>query len=506
LTYRSLYRKWRPLTFEEVVGQEVASRLLTSALKSGHINHAYLFCGPRGVGKTTTARILARSVNCAKGITDRPCGTCPSCLRIIEGNSLDCVEIDAASHRGIDDIRELREKVKYSPLESRYKVYIIDEVHMLTTEAFNALLKTLEEPPDHAIFILATTEPQRLPDTILSRCLRINFNAIGNETMVHHLQKITVQEGFQVEEDALYLAARKADGSLRDGVSFLEQLMSWGEKNISYKQAILVLREVDQNDIDSLYKLLCEGNQGKALLTINEWVLHGLDPEDIVRSLVHYFRSFLVLSLIQSDQVYGISPHRIQIQRELMKSTSFNALRETMQRLHTLELEMKRSSHPQILLELALLDIIDSLKKQQPMTPSEKVRPKANQISDRESPILKPSSPITNPEPKDDKDWDTLLQRLKKKKISLYAFLQEAELRESENAKLILAFGPNGRFHKESIERKENFQIVVDVLKEIKGNECQLECIIDESNSSEEGAQNKSPAPCVDNRNGPVAY
>ena len=163
---------------------------------------------PRGVGKTTTARILARSVNCAQGITAQPCGVCSSCIRIIEGNSLDCIEIDAASHRGIDDIRDLREKVKYSPIESRFKVYIIDEVHMLTTEAFNALLKTLEEPPAHAIFILATTEPHRLPDTILSRCLRINFNSIENEAMVQHLSKITNQEGFSIEEAALYLIAQ----------------------------------------------------------------------------------------------------------------------------------------------------------------------------------------------------------------------------------------------------------------------------------------------------------
>ncbi|HCU21425.1 MAG TPA: DNA polymerase III subunit gamma/tau [Candidatus Atribacteria bacterium] len=500
MTYRSLYRKWRPQVFEEIVGQEVASRLLTNALKSGQINHAYLFCGPRGVGKTTTARILARSVNCTQGITAQPCGICSSCLHIIEGNSLDCVEIDAASHRGIDDIRDLREKVKYSPIESRFKVYIIDEVHMLTTEAFNALLKTLEEPPDHAIFILATTEPHRLPDTILSRCLRINFNSIENEAIVQHLRKISIQEGFSIEESALYLIAQKSAGSLRDAVSFLEQLMSWEEKNITYEQATLVLREVDQSDLDALFFLLGKGDCGKVLLKANEWIMRGLEPEDIAHSLSQYFRSLLILSLIESAPPSGIAPQRIKILQEMVKLCSVIALRKTLQRLQGLELEIRRSSHPQILLELALLDIIDFLANQQQQsidltTSPEKALSKEMLIPEKKSPSPDSSVPNAQSVNTADNEWQTILQCLKKRKISLYAFLQEAELREATNSKLILAFGPNSRFHKESVERKENFQIIIDVLQEIRGKKCQLECVIDNSNSPDESEQIPSDEP-----------
>ncbi|NLJ49718.1 MAG: DNA polymerase III subunit gamma/tau [Candidatus Atribacteria bacterium] len=490
MTYRSLYRKWRPQIFEEIVGQEVASRLLTNALKSGQINHAYLFCGPRGVGKTTTARILARSVNCAQGVTAQPCGKCPSCLRIIEGNSLDCVEIDAASHRGIDDIRELREKVKYSPIESRFKVYIIDEVHMLTTEAFNALLKTLEEPPDHAIFILATTEPQRLPDTILSRCLRINFNTIENEVIVQHLGKIACQEGFSIEEAALYLIAQKSAGSLRDAVSFLEQLMSWEEKNITYEQATLVLREVDQSNLDALFVLLSKGDYGEVLLKVNEWILRGLGSEDIAHSLSQFFRSLLLLTLIKSPSLSDLAPQRIIILQEMVKPYSAMVLRKILQRLQGLESEMRRSTHPQILLELALLDIIDFLTNQQQIiniisTP-EKASAKEMIIPEKKSPNFDSSLPITQPVNGSDDEWHIILQRLKKRKISLYAFLQEAELREGSPSKCILAFKPNCRFHKESIERKENLQIIADVFQEIRGKKCQIECVIDNSNNLDE--------------------
>jgi len=484
LSYRSLYRKWRPQTFGEVAGQEVASHLLTSALKNGQVNHAYLFCGPRGVGKTTTARILARSVNCVRGITPEPCGKCPSCIRIREGNSLDCVEIDAASHRGIDEIRELREKVKYSPLESRFKVYIIDEVHMLTTEAFNALLKTLEEPPNHAIFILATTEPQRLPDTILSRCLRINFNAIDSQIIVQRLRKIVTQEGYQADEEALYLVARKAGGSLRDAESFLEQLMSWGDTTISYQAATQILREIDETDLDAFLALLTEGQAGEALLTINQWITQGLDPEDIARALSHYFRTLLILALTQTNTLDGVSPQRVDALRQLLDPLSVSALRKALQRLQGLEAEMRRSFLPQILLELCILDIIDFLV----IHPRGIVVPAASPqaSSPMETPMpVEPETPTpTEPNAVGD-DWQTVLQRLKKKKISLYALLQEAEFRESDNSKLILAFGPSHRFHKESVERTENFQILIDVIKEVRGKNCQLECIIDEDKKPE---------------------
>ena len=302
MAYLSLYRKWRPSRFEEVVGQEVSVRILTHSLDKKRLHHAYLFCGPRGVGKTTTARLLAMAVNCEKGITPQPCGECESCRTIQEGNSLDVVEIDAASHRGIDEIRELRERVKYVPLQSRFKVYIIDEVHMLTTEAFNALLKTLEEPPEHVIFVLATTEPRRLPDTIISRCVKIIFNPLPEEAMVKKLEEIAREEGAAIEEEVFYLIARKAGGSMRDAEGMLEQILAWGEEEpVDLATASLILREIDSEDFTRLLELIIKGDKGGALLLLNQWIQRGLSPEDISHSLESYLRELLLFRLTRKQ-------------------------------------------------------------------------------------------------------------------------------------------------------------------------------------------------------------
>src|SRR5512146_22591 len=239
---QALYRKWRSQTFDEIIAQEHVTRTLQNALRGGRVSHAYLFTGPRGTGKTSTARILAKALNClAEDPAARPCNQCSICVGITEGRQLDLIEIDAASNRGIDEIRELRDKIGFRPSEARYKVYIIDEVHMLTKEAFNALLKTLEAPPPHAIFVLATTEPDRVPETVRSRCQRFDFRRVPTQKIAQHLGRILEAEGSRAAPEALLAIARRATGSMRDAISLLDQLLSYGDEVIGLARVESVL-------------------------------------------------------------------------------------------------------------------------------------------------------------------------------------------------------------------------------------------------------------------------
>lgn len=456
MPYLALYRKWRPYCFEDIVGQDVVTRVLVHALETQRVAHAYLFCGPRGVGKTTTARVLAMALNCYEGVTPRPCGVCPSCVAIRQGNSLDVVEIDAASHRGIDEIRELRENVKYVPLESRFKVYIIDEVHMLTQEAFNALLKTLEEPPEHVVFILATTDPGRLPETVLSRCVKLIFNPIPHEVIVAQLGKIAALEGFEVAEEVLHLVARKAQGSLRDAESLLEQLFAFGEKEIPLSMAVKVLRDIEPQDLDAFFVVLREGNLERALLTLEEWLSRGLGPEDIVGSFTAYFRDLFVASSVGGySPLFGIPKPRWDNLKGLLQGLSPEPLKRVLDRLRVLEGDLRRLPYPRVLLEVALLDIIECLgqKKEAP--------PEGGSV----------------PQPEGD-FWQEVLREIKRSKISLYAFLQLAEVRFEEPSRLVITFGPDCQFHKESVERRENLEILEKAILRVRGERCRIECVL----------------------------
>jgi len=288
MTYLVLARKWRPQTFDEVVGQQVITQTLRNALQQNRVAHALLFCGPRGVGKTSVARILAKALNCEKGPTPDPCGICPACREIAQGTNLDIHEIDGASNNGVDEIRKLKETVAYLPVSARYKVYIIDEVHMLSKGAFNALLKTLEEPPAHVIFILATTEPHKIPMTILSRCQRYDFRRVPFQDMVTHLKKIVEREGYAADEKALMLVAREATGSLRDAEVVLDQLLLISENHtITMEDARSVLSVVDSTLMMKVLDSILRRNTETLLMLIHEMVDAGTD-------LGYFFRSFLL--------------------------------------------------------------------------------------------------------------------------------------------------------------------------------------------------------------------
>lgn len=356
--YTALYRQWRPQLFSQVVGQEHVTRTLQNALSSSRVAHAYLFCGLRGTGKTTMAKLLAKALNCLEGVKDEPCNTCRSCLEIAEGRSLDVIEIDAASNRGIDEIRDLREKIRYAPASSRYKVYIIDEVHMLTNEAFNALLKTLEEPPAGVIFILATTEVHKLPLTVVSRCQRFEFHLIEAGPLAAHLEKISREMNFSIDKDTCTLLARLAEGSARDALGLLEQCRAYGGEQVDYEEALEILGLAHP---EIIYRLLCSvaaENIGDGLAILSEIVNRGKDLHRFLRELILYLRKLLLLQVENGEQfledVPGFKPYLL----EHRHSFDHTVLLEMLEILQQLTFQMKGASQPLFLLELAFLRLV----------------------------------------------------------------------------------------------------------------------------------------------------
>ncbi|MGI6286115.1 DNA polymerase III subunit gamma/tau [Neomoorella humiferrea] len=354
--YQALYRQWRPRTFAEVVGQEHVTRTLLNALRSQRLVHAYLFCGPRGTGKTSTAKILAKAVNCRAPREGEPCNECPNCLRINAGNSLDVLEIDAASNRGIDEIRELIEKIPLGPVEGRYKVYIIDEVHMLTPEAFNALLKTLEEPPAHALFILATTEPRKVLPTILSRCQRFDFHPLTATAITGRLQQVAKANNVQIEGAALSLLARKAAGGLRDALSLLDQVLATSTGNIvTAEQVATVLGTARLDTLLAITDALAAGESQRMLHLIDEALGSGIEPQRLLEDLLEHARNLLLLQMDPgAGEFTGLLPEEVeQVVAQAQKFTSRRLL-ELMERLQEGVAGLRWNNQPRILLEMTL--------------------------------------------------------------------------------------------------------------------------------------------------------
>jgi DNA polymerase III subunit gamma/tau len=404
MSYLVLARKCRPQVFEEVIGQPHVTRTLQNALKTGRVAHAYLFSGPRGVGKTSVARILAKALNCQEGPGPNPCNRCPSCKEITQGGNLDVFEIDGASNRGIDDIRELRENIRYLPARGRYKIYIVDEVHMLTKEAFNALLKTLEEPPDQAIFIFATTELNNVPLTIYSRCQSFHFRRISPEAMVKHLGRLVEQEQIAYREEALRLIARQAEGSIRDSLSLLDQILSFspGEINETIIQEILGL--VDRRLLLDLGRAVLGGDLKKIMGLVSEVYEYGYDLKVFFKDLVEVFRCLLLVKMGQEQgPLLDLSTEEISELKGMSAPVTLDYLQDGLHFLVQSEGELRKTGQPRLALEMILL----RLARLQEVIPIDSLLQKLEQLEQgtrgEETPIFNsPGRPAADPSLKEE--------------------------------------------------------------------------------------------------------
>lgn len=357
--YTALYRSERPEVFDEILGQEHIVRILKHQIESGEVSHAYLFCGTRGTGKTTTARILAKGVNCLnEDPQKRPCGVCENCKAIKDGTFMDVIEIDAASNNGVENIRELRESVKYPPAVGRKKVYIIDEVHMLSPGAFNALLKTLEEPPENVMFILATTEPQKLPATILSRCLRLDFKRVPQKLLMEGMRRICEEKGVTLTESALKLLANCADGSVRDGLSVLDQVLASGQKEIDREAVLEYIGAAGEDFFIELTELVSLRKVPEALLLVDRALADGKDVRGLMKDWMAHYRNLMITKFIRDpEDMLNMAAENLARIEEQSRHITMDEIRDAILRLSRTINEARWSTQPRILLELAIISI-----------------------------------------------------------------------------------------------------------------------------------------------------
>lgn len=358
MSYLVLARKYRPQTFDEVLGQESITRILKNAITQDRVAHAFLFSGPRGVGKTTMARILAKSLNCQSydEPTTEPCGTCGACTDIAASSAVDVLEIDGASNTGVDNIRELRETVRYMPASHRYKIYIVDEVHMLSVAAFNALLKTLEEPPPHVKFMFATTEPHKLPATILSRCQRYDFHRVPLTTIIDHLRNICEKEGVSLPDGALAVIAREAEGSVRDSLSLLDQVTSFGGEDLSEEDVLRILGVVDRTTVSSICSAVLARDPESALEALSRSDEVGHDIKQLSKELLRWFRNLVVIKIAKEpDRLVDLPDHELEQMRGIAAEHSLETIERLFDMLARFDEELARAGRPGMLLEMTLV-------------------------------------------------------------------------------------------------------------------------------------------------------
>ena len=494
------YRKWRPQTLAEVVGQEQVTQTLSNALNSGRVSHAYLFCGPRGTGKTSTGRILAKAVNCLTNGKGEPCNTCTMCQAITEGRALDVIEIDAASNTGVDDIRSLREKVNYAPNQARYKVYIIDEVHMLSTSASNALLKTLEEPPPHVIFVLATTEAHKILPTIMSRCQRFDFRRLSQTDIVSKLTHICSTEGIHIEPEGLRLIAKSATGSMRDAENLLEQLTTYHGSEVEFHQVQATLGITGDWRVKELVKHIMNSDISAGVTTINNVNNDGLDLRQFNRELVEYLRGLLLIKT-GSDEAVDFTAEDIAELKDLAARASLTQILKAVKLLG--QLELSSDNYSTLPLELALIDCATPSEKEketvtkqaehelrQPTKAAAPAKPKSTKVPTPATPeatttTTPPEAAATTPpEPGSETErlrlnWRQVIEQAPEdtKRTPAIAILRSAGVKPVafEDDTVVLSF--RYPLHKEKIEEPENKQVAEKIISSFMGRSCHVRCI-----------------------------
>jgi len=440
MAYQSLYLKYRPTTFEGLVGQQHVARTLQNAVASGRVSHAYLFTGPRGTGKTTAARILARALNCEKGPTPNPCGQCGACRRIMHDACLDVVEVDAASRRKVEEMSELLNSVGFLPAEVRTKVYVIDEVHMLSAHAFNALLKTLEEPPPHVVFVLATTEVHKVPATIVSRCQRFDFRRIGLGDLLRLLGGVSAQEGIAAENDALDFLAEAADGSARDAITLLEQAASYSGNQITLNDVIFIVGATEEGPLEQFVTAAAQGDVRAGMELVERQMMLGKDAALLLQDLAEYLRDCLLVTL-------GGEPRRYlkaQPGKSVPVSTDKEALMEAVEVVQTTAEELRLSSQHRLLCELAFIRMSEALRRREPVAKDDKAEPQMGGMG------------LTTG--KDERSgqaegWERVTEALERDKaIPLLQLAADAKADLDDQGRLVLTFGY--QFSKEEFERR----------------------------------------------------
>jgi DNA polymerase-3 subunit gamma/tau len=483
--YLSLYRKYRPRTFAEIVGQRHVTQTLANAVKANRIAHAYLFSGPRGTGKTSTARVLAMALNCEHGPTPEPCGECEPCRRIIAGNALDVIEIDAASNRGIDEIRELRERVGLAPADARMKIYIIDEVHMLTPEAYNAFLKTLEEPPAHVIFVLATTEPHRVLATILSRCQRFDFHQVGLRDLEATIRSVAAKEKLKVDDKAVALLAHAADGSARDALTLLDQAAAYAEGDITPEVVTEILGGIDFDLLAEFTGVLIRRSTPDALAFVERVVSEGKDLRQLVGSLLAHFRDLLVLSFDRGGQEAVALPEE-SLARAIQQASALSSeeIVRALDLLAETDRELRFTSQPRLLVELSAVRLCHGVQpvaaaaEPVPATQQEAAAAKREEPS---APAAEPQVVAEQPGPREPvglsdlrRRWDEVVVELRRaRKSAESAFLREAVPVALDEGVLVLEF--TQQFHHDQMTEKRR-EVVAGAVRRLFGLDVTIEC------------------------------